>query len=151
MPPWGAVKGFGEFRNDESLSQEQIELIVRWVDSGIRRGSNPNQLPPTPRWTRPRPFSVPEGTVLVRGPARLATALALDGLFVQRPDFVESARIVAELPDRSTVPLLWLKGYDVKFSHPFLLRTPRLLPAGSIIRGVPAGMTLALIPRPSDK
>ena len=24
MPPWGAVKGFGEFRNDEGLIQEQI-------------------------------------------------------------------------------------------------------------------------------
>ena len=23
MPPWGAVKGFGRFRNDRSLSQEQ--------------------------------------------------------------------------------------------------------------------------------
>ena len=26
MPPWGAVKGFGSFRNDQSLMQEQIEL-----------------------------------------------------------------------------------------------------------------------------
>src|SRR6267154_407556 len=25
MPPWGAVKGFGEFRNDEGLTGEQIE------------------------------------------------------------------------------------------------------------------------------
>ena len=29
MPPWGAVKGFGTFRNDQSLSQEQIELITK--------------------------------------------------------------------------------------------------------------------------
>ena len=28
MPPWGAVKGFGSFRNDEGLSQEQISLIT---------------------------------------------------------------------------------------------------------------------------
>jgi hypothetical protein len=28
MPPWGAVKGFGQFRNDQSFSQEQIELIT---------------------------------------------------------------------------------------------------------------------------
>ena len=24
MPPWGAVKGFGDFRNDQSLTQEQL-------------------------------------------------------------------------------------------------------------------------------
>ena len=27
MPPWGAVKGFGEFRNDQGLTAEQLELI----------------------------------------------------------------------------------------------------------------------------
>src|SRR5258706_12780966 len=26
MPPWGAVKGFGDFRNDTGLTQEQVEL-----------------------------------------------------------------------------------------------------------------------------
>jgi hypothetical protein len=41
----GAVKGFGQFRNDQSLSQEQIELITKWVDGGIRRGNNPGMLP----------------------------------------------------------------------------------------------------------
>ena len=48
MPPWGAVKGFGQFRNDQSLSQEQIELVTKWVDGGIRRGNNPNMLPRPP-------------------------------------------------------------------------------------------------------
>ena len=28
MPPWGAIKGFGEFKDDQALTQEQIELIV---------------------------------------------------------------------------------------------------------------------------
>src|SRR5678815_1918081 len=31
MPPWGAIKGFGEFRNDQALNAEQIELITDWV------------------------------------------------------------------------------------------------------------------------
>ena len=34
MPPWGAVKGFGDFRNDQGLTQEQLELISNWVDGG---------------------------------------------------------------------------------------------------------------------
>src|SRR5579862_2716485 len=32
MPPWGAVKGFGDFRNDQGLTPEQIELIVDWEE-----------------------------------------------------------------------------------------------------------------------
>jgi hypothetical protein len=31
MPPWGAVKGFGQFRDDRGLTQEQIGLIAYWV------------------------------------------------------------------------------------------------------------------------
>src|SRR5688572_5679051 len=27
MPPWGAVRGFREFRNDQSLTAEQLEMF----------------------------------------------------------------------------------------------------------------------------
>ena len=56
MPPWGAIKGFGSFRNDQSLSQEQIETLTRWVDGGIRRGNNPQMLPNAPDPT-PKPVA----------------------------------------------------------------------------------------------
>ena len=59
MPPWGAVKGFGNFRNDEGLTQEQIELITRWGDAGARRGNNPRMLPKLPTFETPEPFNVP--------------------------------------------------------------------------------------------
>src|SRR5438045_9065579 len=38
MPPWGAVKGFGEFKDDQGLTQEQIELIANWVEGGAPEG-----------------------------------------------------------------------------------------------------------------
>src|SRR5437762_13592207 len=31
MPPWGAVKGFGDLAPDDSLSQEEITIIAAWV------------------------------------------------------------------------------------------------------------------------
>lgn len=34
MPPWGAVKGFGAFRNDTGLSQEQVEIVSDWWKAG---------------------------------------------------------------------------------------------------------------------
>ncbi len=38
MPPWGAVKGFGDFRNDQGLTAEQLELIVDWEEGGAPEG-----------------------------------------------------------------------------------------------------------------
>ena len=149
MPPWGAVKGFGDFRNDESLSAEQIELIARWVDGGIRRGNNPNQLPPTPPPVKARPIRVPPGAVVVHGPTRLTHPFVVGGLLVEPARDVASARVVAERPRQAALPLVWLSGYRARFPHPFLLRTAITLPAGTMIRGVPADVTLLLLP-PSD-
>src|SRR5580765_6541334 len=50
MPPWGAVKGFGSFRNDQGLMQEQIEVITDWVQSDAPKGNNPNTLPKVPKF-----------------------------------------------------------------------------------------------------
>jgi hypothetical protein len=46
MPPWHIDKGVGvkKFKNDMSLSDEQIQTIVSWVDQGAPQG-NPKDLP----------------------------------------------------------------------------------------------------------
>ena len=47
MPPWHIDKTVGvrKFKNDMSLTGEQIDTIVRWVDSGAPRGDM-KDLPP---------------------------------------------------------------------------------------------------------
>lgn len=47
MPPWHIDKSVGvqHFKNDMSLSDAQIEAIVRWVDAGAPEG-DPRDLPP---------------------------------------------------------------------------------------------------------
>jgi len=47
MPPWHIYKSVGiqSFKNDMSLSDEQIDTIVRWVDGGAPQG-DPKDLPP---------------------------------------------------------------------------------------------------------
>lgn len=73
MPPWHADSHKTEFLNDRSLSQEQIETIVNWVDQGAREG-DPADLPPMPEFhsewamgepdmvfTADREFLVPAG------------------------------------------------------------------------------------------
>ena len=47
MPPWHIDQGVGvqKFKNDMSLTNEQISTIVRWVDGGALQG-DPKDLPP---------------------------------------------------------------------------------------------------------
>jgi mono/diheme cytochrome c family protein len=49
MPPWHLDKtvGIQEYKNDISLSDQQIETIVRWVDAGAPQG-DPSRTPPLP-------------------------------------------------------------------------------------------------------
>ena len=46
MPPWHVDKtvGIQSFKNDISLSDDQIDLIARWVDSGATQG-DPKDMP----------------------------------------------------------------------------------------------------------
>jgi hypothetical protein len=55
MPPWRADPRFGRFLNDRSLSQDDINTLVAWVDAGAPEGSGPL---PAPRrfaegWSHP--------------------------------------------------------------------------------------------------
>ncbi len=49
MPPWYIDRrvGINKFKDDPSLSDREIDTIVRWVDGGAPRG-NPADMPPTP-------------------------------------------------------------------------------------------------------
>jgi hypothetical protein len=50
MPPWGASEKFhGVFRNERSLTAEQIDTIVRWAKTGAAAG-DPKDAPPPRRF-----------------------------------------------------------------------------------------------------
>jgi hypothetical protein len=40
MPPWNAVRGFGDFINAPQLTQRDIDLIVNWTDGGTPKGED---------------------------------------------------------------------------------------------------------------
>jgi hypothetical protein len=145
MPPWGAVKGFGDFRDDQALTPEQMELIGDWVEGGAPEGE-PKDLPETPKWTAPAPPPHGSAKRAVSGEYRLPQPLSLAGIWPKQIDPGTSFQMIAELPDGSIQPLLWLQPYKPAFGHPFWLREPLALPAGTVIRGVPAGAVVDLLP-----
>ncbi len=61
MPPWHIDKAVGiqQFQNDRSLTDEQIDTIVRWVDGGSPLG-DPNDLPPPIDWPDPTRWRLAE-------------------------------------------------------------------------------------------
>jgi len=51
MPPWYMEKNIGiqQYKDDPSLSDEEIATIAKWADSGAPRG-NPADMPPPRQW-----------------------------------------------------------------------------------------------------
>jgi len=44
MPPWSADPHYGQFSNDRSLTQAEINTLVAWADGGAQQG-NPKDAP----------------------------------------------------------------------------------------------------------
>jgi len=145
MPPWGAVKGFGDFRNDKALTPEQLELIASWVGGGVPEGEA-KDIAPEPKFDQPTAEISTHGTIAVSGEFQLRKDFSLDGLLPKTVPDDAAFQITAELPDGSIEPLLWFEHYHAKFAHPFLYRNAIDLPAGTKIHGVPPGSTILLLP-----
>jgi hypothetical protein len=144
MPPWGAVKGFGDFRNDQALTPEQLELIVSWADGGVPEGED-KDLPKAPKLDAAAPAAPPKGSLAVSGDFTVKSSFTLDGLWPQHVPDKASFQVTALLPDGSLEPLLWIEEYKSAWGHPFLLRTPLELPKGTIIQGIPKDVSVTLI------
>lgn len=50
MPPWHATHGFGEFKEERRLTDEQIAAIATWVAQGMPQG-DPAKMPKLPTFT----------------------------------------------------------------------------------------------------
>jgi hypothetical protein len=131
MPPWGAVKGFGEFRDDQSLSQPEMDLVVAWVEGGSPKGDEiylpplyTIESPPEVRKPSHRGLRVLESATLRSG-MRIA-ALSPDG----------PTEAIAVRPDGTVHPLIRTLGTT---RHIYWLREPLTLPARSriIVTGAP--------------
>ena len=150
MPPWGAVKGFGEFRNDAGLTQEQIELIADWVEGGAPEGE-PKLLPKVPDFAPARTERV-GSTVAVDGGLTLKSPMMIAGIQPQKVSEGQSVFVTATRPDGSVEPLLWLYQYNSKFPQVYWYRSPVRLEASTRIDvSPPDAATVGLITKAPKK
>lgn len=59
MPPWSAVPGHGDFKNERRLTDEEIATIAAWVDQGAPLGDR-KDLPPALKYTEDWAFGKPD-------------------------------------------------------------------------------------------
>ncbi len=121
MPPWGAVKGFGEFQNDPSLTPLELEMLNQWVEGGAPEGDPaflPRSIPPQPsapaklRWTAP--------------PAAIAKPLTIAAIRATGP-----TEVSAVLPGGEIQHLLWIRDSQPNWKQAYVFRTPVVLPPAS--------------------
>lgn len=147
MPPWNAVKGFGEFKDDRGLTQDTLELIADWVEGGAPEG-DPKLAPKPPKpagLVRPKPEQ-PGREVIVDGRLKLTSALDVAGIRAKSMQEGSSVQVVAERPDGEIVPLLWLYNYQPKYDRVYYYEQPVQLPSGAVIRTSPSSAgTVALV------
>jgi len=107
MPPWHLDKtvGIRQYKNDRSLSDEEIATIARWVDNGAPQG-NPADMPPAPTFSSDKEWFIgtPDLTVTT------------DQDFVMYPNgpdwWLDQFGEVKLTEDR------WIKAMEIKPSNP---------------------------------
>ncbi len=132
MPPWGAVKGFGDLSPDQGLSQEDILIIAAWVIGGAPQG-DPQLL--AKRLVKPAaPVEIPiQDGLTVETRAELKEPLQIFGIRPLPQGTVDSSRVTARLPDGAVEPLVWLYRFDPKYGRAFTFRKPLEMPKGTIV------------------
>jgi hypothetical protein len=140
MPPWEAIKGFGEFRDDRGLTEEELETISAWVEGGAPEG-DPKYLPARPKLTAWQDPIAPKGSseIVVSDGHKLAASSKVVAIRAKNLKAGATVQIVAVRPDSSVEPLLWIYQYNPAFHRTYYYASPLSLPAGTRIEMSPAG------------
>jgi len=122
MPPWHADPRYGHFANDRSLSQDEIDKLLAWIDGGMVRGNAQQEV----------------GSLVSAGEWGLGTPTAVvsvnDGFQVPAEgvlsyDYLQlKSSVTDELFDRDR----WVQAAELKPSNPSVVHhmTLAIMPPG---------------------
>jgi hypothetical protein len=60
MPPWDPDPHVGKFKDDKSLSADQVKTLVHWIEAGAPRGDGPDKLAAVKRVAPDWPLGEPD-------------------------------------------------------------------------------------------
>ncbi len=143
MPPWDAAPGWGEFRDDPSLTQLEIDWIVDWVEGGAPRGKA-IYAPHVPGPPEPAPVPPPRGLEL-SGEHRLTRTIRATGIHAVHAR--EALQVLAVHPGGRVQPLLWIPLF--RRPRTYWFREPVRLPAG--VRMIVEGGAIVLTSEPPGR
>jgi hypothetical protein len=138
MPPWNAVKGFGEFANDHGLTQEDLEIVGEWVEGGCPEG-DPAYLPPAPDFSGPPgdPIIDKVPGLAVNGKAVIKHAIVAAAIGPRHVPETGELQAIAIEPNGIVVPLLWVENFNPDWKQVYYFREPLRFPAGTRIEVSP--------------
>ena len=154
MPPWNAVKGFGEFKGDRGLPQEDLEIIGEWVDGGEPEG-NPAYMPPAPEFVANSSdqSQQPDNSrrIRVKGNTVLKRPISAVGVEPELQGESSVLQAVARYPDGYIEPLIWVEKFNPAYNKSYFFREPMRFPAGTTIEiSPPQGGLDLLVMNPSS-
>jgi hypothetical protein len=106
MPPWHLDRTIGiqKFKDDPSLTDDEIDTITKWVDAGAPRG-NPADLPPARQFADSSQWQIGKPDLVVKFPAYKVPAAGPDlfgDLFAEIP--IDEDRYIKAIQTRPVTP-----------------------------------------------
>ena len=106
MPPWFASAPKGVFENERSLTDDEIDTIVRWVEAGAPAGDAADA-PPAPQWAEDASdgwsFGTPDFVVKMPEPY-----LVEDDIYDLNITFY------AKIPEEVLSEDVWIRGWEMR-------------------------------------
>lgn len=140
MPKWHVVRGYGDFRNDPSLSAFEVALVAAWADGGApasaKASASAKATADEPAKLETRADSVDRPPTRSITVACTARRLPVGRLVALKPTLAkgESLRLTLLHADGSEEPLLWVKDFDPAFQETYWLRNPVTITRASRLR-----------------
>ena len=145
MPPWNAVKGFGEFKNDRGLTQEEIGIIANWVTGGAPEGV-PAYMPARPDFAAKVDETQNSGLhVLVSGTLVIKDRLDIIGIEAKQVPPPGTLQVIAQRPDGSVEPLIWVEQFNPRYTGTYYFQNVLRFPAGTKIQITPPNGEITLV------